>query len=359
MTLSAPVSALVTSALLGGIVALLSCWALVLTQGWHGRFTHDIALGIQKFHVSPTPRIGGVGIMLGILAVWWAVHPKWEDILRPMILASLPAFLFGTAEDLSKRVGARARLLATMASGLLASLLTDTALAHTSLPWLNAALQWWPLALAFTAFAVGGVANAVNIVDGFNGLASGIVIVCLLALGGIALQAGDVDLACVILAVAGVVTGFFLVNFPLGKIFLGDGGAYVVGFWLAWLAVLLIERNPHTVSPAAVLLACAYPVIEVVFSIMRRRMRAHPAMHPDRLHMHSLIKCRLARKKLGHWPKVMQNASVSPLVWAFSALGAVAGVLAWNQNDAAWLGLAIYAMLYAAVYRRLVRFRWG
>ena len=359
MTLSAPVSALVTSALLGGVVALLSCWALVLTQGWHGRFTHDIALGIQKFHVAPTPRIGGVAVMLGILAVWWTVHPRWEDILRPMILASLPAFVFGTAEDLTKRVGPRARLLATMGSGLLASLLTDTALAHTSLPWLNAALQWWPLALAFTAFAVGGVANAVNIVDGFNGLASGIVIVCLLALGGIALQAGDVDLACVIVAVAGVVAGFFLVNFPLGKIFLGDGGAYVVGFWLAWLAVLLIERNPHTVSPAAVLLACAYPVIEVVFSIMRRRMRAHPAMHPDRLHMHSLIKCRLARKKLGHWPKVMQNASVSPLVWAFSALGAVAGVLAWNQTDAAWLALSIYAVLYAAVYRRLVRFRWG
>lgn len=344
-------------ALIGALVSLLACLMLVLTQRWHGRFTHDSAAGVQKFHLHPTPRIGGVGIVLGLMAVWWHAPPAWLPLLQPLLVAGLPAFIFGTAEDLTKRVGPTARLLATMTSGVAASLLTGTALAHTGVPWLDAALTWWPLALAFTAFAVGGVANAVNIVDGFNGLASGLVIICLLAMGAIAAQAGDQALAGVNLALAAVVGGFLLVNFPLGKIFLGDGGAYALGFWVAWLAVLLIERNP-SVHPAAVLLACAYPVIEVVFSIVRRKRRAHPAMHPDRLHLHSLVKCRLARKQLAHWPRVMQNASVSPFVWGIAALGSALGAWAWQQPWAAWMGLAAFTFLYVLIYRRLALFGW-
>jgi UDP-N-acetylmuramyl pentapeptide phosphotransferase/UDP-N-acetylglucosamine-1-phosphate transferase len=348
-----------TQILLGGAAAaFFMCWVLVLTQRWHGRFTLDSAQGVQKFHFHPTPRIGGVGVMTGMVAAWLLAPEPWLPILGPMLLASLPAFVFGVAEDLTKRVGPRARLLATMGSGVAASLLTGTALTHTGIPFMDQALQaWWPLALAFTAFAVGGVANAVNIVDGFNGLASGLVIICLCALGIMALQAGDRTLAGVMFALAAVVGGFLAVNFPLGKIFLGDGGAYVLGFWLAWLAVLLMERNPG-VSPVAVLLACAYPVVEVVFSVVRRIRRAHPPMHPDRLHLHSLVKCRVARKQLAHWPTVMQNASVSPFVWLIASGASILGVVFWDRPMMAWGGLVAFIVVYALIYRRLALFGW-
>jgi UDP-N-acetylmuramyl pentapeptide phosphotransferase/UDP-N-acetylglucosamine-1-phosphate transferase len=342
----------------GALAAFLTCWGLVLTQAWHGRFTLDKPEGVQKFHDRPTPRIGGLGVMAGLVMLQIQAPAEWEPMLGPMLLAALPAFVFGVAEDLTKKVGPRARLLATMCSGVLASSLTGAALAHTGLLWFDSALQsWWPLAVAFTAFAVGGVANAVNIVDGFNGLASGVVIICMCALGTMALQAGDVSLAGVMFASAAVVGGFLVVNFPLGKIFLGDGGAYVLGFWLAWLAVLLIERNP-SVSPAAVLLACAYPVVEVVFSICRRIKRSHPAMHPDRLHLHSLVKRRLSRKRLANWPMVLQNASVSPFVWIIASSAALMGVGFWNAPAAAWCGLVAFTVVYALVYRRLALFGW-
>ncbi|NBT11444.1 MAG: glycosyl transferase [Betaproteobacteria bacterium] len=351
-------SRMITAMLAGALATFISCWALVLTQAWHGRFTHDGSHGVQKFHVHPTPRIGGVGLMIGMLAVQWQAPAEWTTMLGTMLLAALPAFLFGTAEDLSKRVAPRVRLLATMGSGVAASLLSGTALAHTGLPWFDSALQaWWPLAVAFTAFAVGGVANAVNIVDGFNGLASGLVIICLCALGAMALQAGDDSLAGLLFATAGVAAGFLVVNFPLGKVFLGDGGAYVLGFWLAWLAVLLIERNPR-VSPAAVLLACFYPVVEVVFSIYRRTRRAYPAMRPDRLHLHSLVKCRISRKRLARWPAVMQNASVSPFVWMIASGPAVLGVCFWNFPMVAWACLAGFVVTYGMIYRRLALFGW-
>jgi len=342
----------------GAVVTFLTCWALVLTRTWHGRFTLDSANGVQKFHTRPTPRVGGLGVMAGMGAIQAVAPPDWQANLGPMLLACLPAFAFGVAEDLTKRVGPGLRLLATMGSGVVASLLTGTALTHTGVPWLDQALQaWWPLAVAFTAFAVGGVANAVNIVDGFNGLAGGLVIICLFALSAIAVQAGDGLLASLLLATAAVVLGFLGINFPLGRIFLGDGGAYVLGFWLAWLSVLLIERNPG-VSPVAVLLACSYPVVEVVFSMVRRIKRAHPPMHPDRLHLHSLVKCRISRKWLSHWPRVMQNASVSPFVWIIACGPALIGAWAWNAPGAAWAGLAVFVAAYSLIYRRLSLFGW-
>lgn len=342
----------------GASAAFVMCWIVVFTQRWHGRFTMDSTMGIQKFHNHPTTRIGGVPVMAGVLAVWIVAPAPWQPIMGPMMWASLPAFVFGLAEDITKRVNLRARLLATLGSGVACSLLTGTTLTHTGIPFMDQALQaWWPLALAFTAVAVGGVANAVNIVDGFNGLAPGLIILCLCALGTIAHQAGDPSLAGVMFALTTVVVGFLAVNFPLGKIFLGDGGAYVLGFWLAWLAVLLMDRNPG-VSPAAVLLVCAYPVVEVLFSVMRRLRRGHSPMHPDRLHLHSLVQCRLARKRLANWPTVMQNASVSPLVWLISSGASLLGVLFWNEALAAWSGLLAFTGVYVLIYRRLALFGW-
>ena len=109
----------------------------------------DSPEGVQKFHTNPTPRIGGIGVLVGFVAVYLTAPADAQALIGPMLAAALPAFLFGLAEDLTKKVGARVRLLATVGSGVLASALTGTALAHTGLPWLDDALQaWWPLAFA-------------------------------------------------------------------------------------------------------------------------------------------------------------------------------------------------------------------
>jgi UDP-N-acetylmuramyl pentapeptide phosphotransferase/UDP-N-acetylglucosamine-1-phosphate transferase len=347
------------AALVGFATTLTLCVMLVLTKRWHGKLTLDGTDGVQKFHTAPTPRVGGIGLLLGLSAAW-SILPHdhaVEDLLGPMLLAGLPAFLFGTAEDLTKRVGVRERLLATMASGVLAWWITDIGITRVDLWAIDALLTWVPLSVAFTAFAVGGVANAVNIIDGFNGLASGVLIICFCAIGLIAQQAGDAHLTQVCLVLASVTAGFLLVNFPFGKIFLGDGGAYLMGFLLAWVAVLLPARNP-AVSPWAALLACGYPILEVLFSIWRRHQRdLHPG-HPDRLHMHSLVKSRMVRKHLLHLPGVLRNASVSPLIWIFSTVPASLSVV--FAHSTGWLigSFVLSAVLYAVFYSKLVYFGW-
>lgn len=349
-----PIDALLAAAL----STFFGCAALVWTQRWHGRWTVDGMQGVQKFHTQPTPRVAGLAIFVGLWLGMELSPPAVAKLLSPMWLAGIPAFVFGFVEDLTKRVGVRERLLATMASGLLAWWMTGISLGPLGVWGLDALMAWLPFSVAFTAFAIGGVANAVNIIDGFNGLASGVVLICLAALALCAMAVGDTTLAQLCLLVAAVVLGFAGMNFPLGKIFLGDGGAYLVGFCLGWIAVLLPVRNPE-VSPWASLLACGYPVMEVLFSMMRRYCRNHHPGHPDRLHLHSLIKTRVIRKRLKGVAPVLANSAVSPVVWALAAVPAVLAVLLHRQPLALAAAFVASSAGYWLVYRRLINFGWG
>ena len=104
----------------GFVSTFLLCVLLVITKRWHGALTMDFTDGIQKFHTAPTPRIGGVPIVLGLIVAWAKTPLDIKELLTPILFAGMPAFLFGVAEDITKRVGVTQRLLATMASGLLA-----------------------------------------------------------------------------------------------------------------------------------------------------------------------------------------------------------------------------------------------
>jgi UDP-N-acetylmuramyl pentapeptide phosphotransferase/UDP-N-acetylglucosamine-1-phosphate transferase len=346
-------------AIAAAVLTALGVSALVvLTQRHHGHLTMDSILGVQKFHVHPTPRVGGVGIYLGLLVAWLlAKDPVASQILQTIVLAGIPALAFGLLEDITQRVGVLPRLLATMASGVLAWWMSGVALNSLDIPLVDDALKLLPVAVVLTAFAVGGVANAINIIDGFHGLASGTVMIALLALAAIAAEAGDASLALACVLVAAAVAGFWLLNFPWGKIFLGDGGAYFAGFALAWLAVLLHMRNPG-VSAWAGLLVCAYPVIEVIYSIVRRyRQRQSPGA-PDSLHLHSLVQTQVIRKMLPHWPHNGRNAAVSPLMWGYAAMPASLAVV-WYNDPAWWLVLVLLACVgvYHLIYKRLAALR--
>jgi UDP-N-acetylmuramyl pentapeptide phosphotransferase/UDP-N-acetylglucosamine-1-phosphate transferase len=341
--------------LIGLVVAFGAGVLLVFTKHWHGRFSLDHTHGVQKFHTKPTPRIGGVAVASGLVATWaWAPYDV-NTLLGPMLLAGVPAFVAGVAEDVTKRVGVAARLLATMFSGLVAWWLTGIALNRVDIPLLDDVVAWAPVAVAFTAFAVAGVANAVNIIDGFNGLSSGTVLILLTALGLIAQGQGDPTLALACASVGVAVGGFWLVNFPLGKIFLGDGGAYLSGFCLGWLAVLLLMRHPD-VSTWLVLLACAYPVTEVLYSVWRRHRARLPSGAPDNLHLHSLIKTQVVMRRVPHWKPRLRNAAVSPLMWMFAAVPAALAVVL--QDASAWacvLALAGCVLWYHLSYQALAR----
>jgi UDP-N-acetylmuramyl pentapeptide phosphotransferase/UDP-N-acetylglucosamine-1-phosphate transferase len=281
-----------TSNQVGFGITLLLCILTFLTQRFHGKFTFDSLEGVQRSHSTDTPRVGGLSIFIGLLcASTLTINETWL-VLCTTLIACLPAFLFGLAEDLSKRVGALLRLIATIASGAIACLLTGFSLTSVGVLGVDHFLSVKAISILFTAFAIGGVANSVNLIDGYNGMASGFVIFALVAVAYVAESAGDIPLMQSAILCAACFAGFFLVNWPWGRLFLGDGGSYLGGFIVAWFCVLLTLRNP-TVSPFAAFLICVHPISETLMSIGRRFMTGSSIGQADNRHLHNLVNANL------------------------------------------------------------------
>jgi len=326
---------------------------LILTKEWHGKHSCDTTVGIQKFHTHQVPRVGGVAIYFGFIAAWFVASGSISSLIGSLLIASLPAFVAGLTEDLTKRVGVRTRLIATLISGVLAWRLTGYSINHIDIPGIDDLFTYKPLAIAFTAFAIAGIANATNIIDGFNGLAAGTMVVCYTAICFIALQVGDIEIVQLCLFLIVVTSGFLVVNFPFGKIFMGDGGAYLLGFMLAWVSVMLPMRNP-SVSVWAPFLVCSYPIIETIFSMGRRYINQENPGHPDIAHMHSLIKLRIVNRYFPNLSQSIRNGMVSPFCWAYALIPSSLSVLFYKQQALLIVSCVVSFIIYTVIYRFLI-----
>jgi UDP-N-acetylmuramyl pentapeptide phosphotransferase/UDP-N-acetylglucosamine-1-phosphate transferase len=335
-------------------VSFVACSLLVLTQRWHGTLTldHDLS-GAQKIHHAPVPRIGGIGVLAGLLvgvALGYVYGGSTWPYAAKLLLCASPVFAAGLIEDLTKRVSIRTRLLASFASAAFAIWIMEASLTRLDIFPLDNLPGWSPILLIFTCFAVGGLTNAINIIDGLNGLASGAVALMLAGLAGIAWLAGDLVVTKLCLwGIAGLV-GFMLLNYPFGRIFLGDCGAYLAGFWLAECAVLLLHRSPE-VSTWSVLLCVAYPTWETVYSMYRRNVKQRVSYgQADMVHLHHLV-LRTVAQALGvksrHW---LRHGAATFFVWIIIALCQFGALLAWNNHVTAFLLMLAFVVAYVRIY---------
>jgi UDP-N-acetylmuramyl pentapeptide phosphotransferase/UDP-N-acetylglucosamine-1-phosphate transferase len=343
---------------------------IVLSQKWHGSLSHDHDLsGVQKVHTTAVPRIGGIAVVGGLLSGLLlfrglspaAMHGSQFDYILLLLAASLPAFGAGIVEDMTKRVSVKARLAATALSAVIASALLGATVNELDLWGVDALLAITPIAVFITAIVVAGGSNAINIIDGFNGLSASTIVIMAAGLSAIAVQNGDMFVATLGVLCIGATLGFLALNYPRGKLFLGDGGAYFLGFWVSEMAVLLLVRN-QAVNAWQVLAVCAYPVIEVLFSIYRRKViqNVSPGA-PDALHLHTLVFRRFVFKHVDSDARYpwKRNAAVACVIVPVVAL--CVGISA-TIGGSAPVSLAIVlaqVALYVAAYGRLVRGRWA
>jgi len=319
--------------------------------------------GPQKFHAKPVPRVGGLGIVTGLciaMVVAFFANRTFGVLGAWLLLCSLPAFAAGVAEDLTKKISPSRRLLFTALSAGLAVWLLDASIRHTGIPGLDWIVSFSAGAAIITVFAVAGMANAINIIDGFNGLASMCGILILACIAYVAYQADDPALGLLCVAGIGALLGFFVWNFPAGMVFLGDGGAYFLGFFIAEVAVLLINRNPE-VSPMFPLLVCLYPIFETLFSIYRKKfLRGISPGVPDGMHFHMLVYRRLMRWAVGSREAkalTRRNSMTSPYLWVVCMCSVVPSVIFWNNTPALICFIILFALGYIAIYWRIVRFK--
>jgi UDP-N-acetylmuramyl pentapeptide phosphotransferase/UDP-N-acetylglucosamine-1-phosphate transferase len=342
---------------------------IVMSQKWHGGLSHDHDLdGVQKVHTTAVPRIGGLSVLVGIVLGCVGFRNIYQTepaqaistAMFLLLVASLPAFLAGFIEDFTKRVSVRMRLVATALSALAASALLGATVTQLDIWGVDALLAFTPVALLVTAIVVAGGSNAINIIDGFNGLSSSTIVIMAAGLAAVALRCGDSLVANLGMLGIGATLGFMVLNYPRGKLFLGDGGAYFLGFWVSEMAVLLLVRN-SSVNAWQVLSICAYPVIEVLFSIYRRRFiqNVSPGA-PDALHLHTLVYRRIVFKYVDKNSKNpwKRNAAVACIIPPVVAVCVAVSVLVGTSIAMSMLTVLAQVVIYVAVYGRLVRGRW-
>jgi UDP-N-acetylmuramyl pentapeptide phosphotransferase/UDP-N-acetylglucosamine-1-phosphate transferase len=360
-------------------------------------FGHDRTGGVRKLHVAPTSRLGGAIVLFAFLAALGLARilgsgPLWAAL--PLAVAAFPVVVVGLVDDVSRGVRPRYRMLAAVVSALLASAYAGGVVPRVDLPAVDVLLGYAWFALPLTWFMVTGACNAVNLIDGAHGLAAGL---ALLMFGGVAFAAGATDDMATLapaLTMMGALAGFMVWNYPGGRIFLGDAGAYFIGFMYAELSIQLVSRNDE-ISAWYVIMLAGYPVVDTLFAMYRRAVvRRQPLMAPDGLHLHTLLFRRVAmplerrlQRRNGERPAQVAdhasqagfadpasvtlskirsrpidvtvqraNARVAPRLWLHGALCFVLAVVFRNNTLALWLCLIAYASLYVSQYRALVRF---
>lgn len=346
------------------LFAAVCAWvvaSLLIRAAQRRRETLDDTLGgLRKVHKVPIPRIGGVAVALGLVAgavLEWLISERLT--LWLLFVCVAPAFVWGLIEDLSKRGAVLPRLVLPAVAGALGFVLLDARITELDVVGLDKLLAMHSFAFLFTLFAVTGVTHAVNVIDGLNGLAGFSSFIAAIGLAVVARAVGDplvFSAACVLAASIG---GFLLLNFPSGRIFLGDGGAYLVGLMLAELSVLLVHRNSQ-VSPWFPLVLLAYPIWETLFSMYRRQMRGHSSAHADALHLHTLLYRRVVRWR-GYAARpadeVARNSLTSVLLWPVPAVTFAVALHFWADSTALQIAAAVFALAYLLAYRLITRFR--
>ena len=298
--------------------------------------TRNDTSAVQAAHTTSTPRIGGLAIVLGLVVASLIVYlSDTVSTHAALMLSALPVFVVGLAEDLGRLASPRNRLLAAAVSGALFILLMGQWLPRTDIPVLDLAMLWTPFAVSLSLFLSVGISHAFNLIDGLNGLTATTAVGVALALALIAHQAGLSEHRIFLFILCAAIAGFLVLNFPFGKIFLGDAGAYALGHLLVWTSISILWNAP-SVTPLAVLLIFFWPIADTVMAILRRYSAGKSITQPDRLHFHQLVMRAVEIVLLGRNKRKLANPLATTLTIPFVISPMIAGVLfAYDPRNAA------------------------
>lgn len=338
-------------------ISLLVCIAIILLSGRSHRLSGrsgDLS-AVQAMHVNPTPRVGGVAVFTSFCLSWFFVPVEISVQYIQFILATSILFFVGLIEDLGYGVSPRKRLFAAWIASFVIILLLDIWIPRIGIPWVDWLMEYPFIGVPLTLFVTAGIVNGFNLIDGVNGLSAMTAIVGGVAMGLIAGQVHDLAITYAIAIFVAAVFGFFVVNFPFGKIFLGDAGAYMLGFVLSWAGIVILNLSPE-VSPWAILLAIFWPAADIILAIYRRFLRQSATMAPDRLHMHQLVMRLLEISVLGRNRRHISNPLSTLVLSPFVILPPLTGVLFWDSEALSFISVVIFSVLFFVSYFLSFRF---
>ena len=341
-------------------VSFVLCIIIIVSSGYGFSRRGEVdETAIQSAHSGFVPRVGGLAIYISILVLipllsfgfipLSVMFDLDAEQLTLLIVSAAPVFSIGLAEDLGYDMSPKARLIASAVSSLVAILFFKVWLESLGIPVVDKLLMFAPFGILFTIFATVGVVNAFNLIDGLNGLASYVTISVAVALSMIAFQAGNTQVSTFLVLCVAAVLGFMALNYPMGKIFLGDGGAYAMGHLLVWSAIILINEATE-VSAFAILLVFFWPVADTGLAIWRRWKLGNPADRPDRLHFHQLAMRFLEIRFFGRDRREIANPVATLMLIPLISAPQVLGVLFWDNLAASIVSTVGLGFLFIVTY---------
>jgi UDP-GlcNAc:undecaprenyl-phosphate GlcNAc-1-phosphate transferase len=305
--------------------------------------THDLLdhPGRHKRHKKPVAVLGGVGLLV---AVWLTVgltvvlfrsqFAGWQGVLPYILMGSLLIFLTGLSDDLHP-LSAWAKLAAQVAAGL-TLFMGGLRIDPLTVPFYGP-VEIGAASIFITVLWVVGLTNAINLIDGLDGLAAGVSLVAAVSLAVIGGFYHQAEVLVFALAMVGFLAGFLYYNRFPARIFLGDSGSMQIGFYFATISLLVPVKTYTAAALYVPLLALGVPLLETGVALTRRLLTGRPPMRADRRH-------------LFHY---LAHAGFSPgqIVFMFYSLSVVFGAFSiamffWNRLVVfAWLSLFMVVIL--------------
>lgn len=247
----------------------------------------DVPQDGRRVHNVPIPRLGGLAIFIGFV-ISVVIFAEIGRALQGILIGSVIIVAVGVADDIVPLRAWQKFLLQIVAAsspvlhGVVIELVSNPNVLSEA-----AYLNLGYFAIPLTVIWIVGITNAVNLIDGLDGLAVGVSTISSLTMLVVALLiTADVNVALVLAALAGACLGFMPYNLNPAKIFMGDTGALLLGYLLATMSIMGLFKSYAIISFAVPFIALALPILDTLFAILRRVAKGQSPMSPDRGHLH-------------------------------------------------------------------------
>ena len=310
---------------------------------------HGVYNAVQKIHDGNTPRLGGLIFYIILFLIVYTVNFQGADLLQQIVLALIPTVVVTVIEDLFNNIQPKARLYSIFMSSALLLFITNTSNPVINIPIVMEFFQDYPLVLSFLLIVcLTGLANGFNLIDGTNGLLYFTFLSILISMLMIASAIDSQSFININILLICLTSISILFNYPMGKIFAGDLGAYCLGLLVGFTTIALFSENPSLITWYT-LLILFYPVFELVFTVLRRLKAGKPMMQADTLHLHQIIHRILSQRFSSQVANnliviILMPVWLFPLIW----LTLFGPLMSFFMT---WLGILIEIVIYLSFYQ--------
>ncbi|MDC3416703.1 glycosyltransferase family 4 protein [Aquibacillus salsiterrae] len=240
----------------------------------------------RKVHVKIMPRLGGLAIYISFVLGIVLFLPGSLAEIWPILIGSFIITLVGVLDDM-KELSAKTKLGGQLLAAII-TVLGGVQIDFVTLPFVDR-IEFGYFAIPLTIIWIVAITNAINLIDGLDGLAAGVSSIALITISGMAISMGSTVVALLGLIMLGSTLGFLIYNFHPAKIFMGDTGALFLGYMISTLSVMGLFKNLTVISLIVPIIILGVPILDTVFAIIRRIINRKPLSAPDKLHLHHCL----------------------------------------------------------------------